>query len=430
MPRIPLSKQANHLLTSSLLCLAGGAAAHAQYSTIPSMPLQTFQDSLGVNVHMEYTDGKYANSSAVLGDLQYLGIHNVRDEVPAPANWLPHGQGVAAIEILAANNIKFNLVAADVQSLSTSMQQLDALVQKNPGSVISIEGPNEINNFPVPVAPGQSEEQSAEAYQRSLYSAVKSDSLFQNTPVLYLTGGAPINLQTNQGLADIANTHPYPHNGEQPSVWLPRDFASYFQMTGTYTKNITETGYYTLPQVTNWGGVDEPTQAELLLNDYFDAALQGVAHTYVYQLLDAYPDPQNNNMEYHFGFFHLDNSPKIIAYAMRHLADVLPADKPSAQQNVQANITGLPSGTGHALALTGSDGSIALFLWNEAPVWNESAESMLLVPPTPVQVQMNGSWNVSYFSPAGDSTVPVGQSSGSYQTYASTYPTALIFRKK
>ena len=420
---------------SKARCLFGAAsllsasAAGLAQTTIPSVPLATFQDSMGVNLHIEYTDGKYANATAVLSDLQYLGLHTVRDLVPQPANWLPVGQGLAAMQMLGANGIHFDLLAAPNQSLAINMQQLDNLQQTTPGMVISVEGPNEINNFPV-VVPGKSNEQAAEDYQRSLYSAVHADTNFSGVPVYYLTGGAPINLQTNTGLADLANGHPYAHNGEQPYNWFTQEFSSHFTMTGSYPKAITETGYYTLPQSTDWGGVDEPAQAEMILNSYFDAALQGVAHTYVYQLLDPYPDTAGTNNDSHFGFFHLDNSPKIIAYAMRHLADVLPPDKPSAQTTVQATITGLPSGTGRTLALTASDGSIALFFWNEAPVWNEGSESLQLVTALPIQVKMSGSYNVSYFTPAADTTFPLTAVNGQYSAYVASYPTALIFKKK
>ena len=384
---------------------------------------------MGVNLHIEYTDGQYADASAVLQDLQFLGIRNARDYVPNPTAWLPAGQGLSAMEMLAANGIKFDMITDGNASLPVAMQQLDNLVHTQPGMVTSVEGPNEINNFPVNVG-GGSNEQNAENFQRAMYSAVHGDPNLQGIPVYYMTGAAPMNLAGTKGMADVANTHPYPHNEEQPFMWLNRDFPAYFSMTGTYPKAITETGYTELPQNTNPGGVDEPAQAELILNEYFDAALQGVSHTYIYQLLDAYPDSQGTNSDDHFGFFNLDGSPKIVAYAMRHLAEIFPPDKPSPQTTVQAAISGLPSGTGHALALTGSDGSIALFLWNEAPVWNQSSHTLQFVTPLPVQVQMNGSWDVSYFTPAMDVTFPVPPFNGQYQTYVSSYPTALIFKRK
>ncbi len=398
------------------------------YQTIPSIPLFSFQDSLGVNLHIEYTDGKYADATAVLQDLQYLGIHNVRDLVPEPALWLPQGQGLAAMQMLAANGIKWDLLAEPNQPLSTSMQQLDALQQAQPGMVISVEGPNEINNYPVPPVPGETNEQAAKDYQRQLYAAVHADGTLSGVPVLYFTGGSPVDLSANAGLADFENTHPYPKSGVQPFPVLQQEFVNNFNNPNSTPKMITETGYYSLPQSTDWGGVDEPAEAELIMNTYFDAALQGVQRTFVYQLLDAYADPQGTNNDNHFGFFHLDNSPKIVALAMRHIADVLPPDQPSSPVAVQAAIRGLPS-TGHALALTASDGSVALFLWNEAPVWDEPSESLQFVTPVPVQVQLPGSWKASFFTPALDTTFPLSPIGGAYQTFLSSYPTAIIFRK-
>ena len=418
-------------LVTALLCAPWALRLGAQSSLpeIPSLPLASFQDSLGVNLHMEYTDGKYADVNAVLADLEYIGIHNVRDGTPQPAAWQPPGQGVAALRKLGANGIHFNLVAPGDSNLSEDIRQINLLQQSSPGMVISIEGPNEINNAPVH-SPGLTNEQAAERFQRLLYSAVKSNALTASLPVYYFTGGAPIDLETDHGLADFANTHPYPHGGEQPFPWLEGDFRRYFTMQGNYPKAITETGYYTLPQSTDWGGVDDQAQAQMILNAYFDAALQGVSRTYVYQLLDPYPDPKNNNNDDHFGFFHLDNSPKVVAAAMHNLCIAFPPDKPSAQKTVRAAITGLPAGTGHVLALTESNGSIAVFTWNEAPVWNEQSRSPVAVRPAPIEIRMDGAWNVSFYSPSSSTLMPLQMSQGSYQGYTSSWPTAFLFTKK
>ncbi len=371
---------------------------------------------MGVNLHMGYTDGLYANSNQVLQDLQYIGLHNVRDGVPTPSSW----QFIAAMKLLAGNGIKWNLLAAPSQGLQTNMRQIDAFLANDPGAVLSVEGPNEINNQPVS-GPG-SNEQNAEAYQRSLYAAVHSDPNLKGIPVLYFTGGASMNLDANPGLADATNTHPYPKQGTQPLPTIQYNLSAYFSgVRQTDAKQITELGYYTI--LDGVDGVSEPAQAEMLFNSYFDAALQGYSRTFLYELLDAYPGQS-------FGLFHYpDGSPKIAAVALNHFAAVFPPDKPSAQQTVQAAITGMPS-TGHVLALTGSDGSITVFLWNEAPVWDHRAGSLIWVNPLPVQVQIPGFWNVSYFTPADNTTFPVAQSSGSYQTYVASYPTALIFKKK
>ncbi len=415
---------------ASLLCVPGAAFAQSNpdaIQAIPSMPLAAFQSSLGVNTHIEYTDGKYADASAVLGDLQFIGVHSLRGGIPDPIHWLPHGQAIDAMHMLAANGMRFDFAWNCNSDFDTQKQQLDAMVQAYPGVALSVEGANEINNWPCPTNGGN--EQTAEAFQRRLYSTVHGDSLLQGVPVLYMTGAAPVNLQTQTGLADLANAHPYSYGGEQPFARIQSEFAADFTMPGNYPKAITEAGYATLPVPADPDGVDETAQAELILNTYFDAALQGATHTYIYQLLDPYPDATQNDSDKHFGFFHLDNSPKLIAYAMHNIASVIPVDRPSAPRTVQASITGLPS-TAHVLALTASEGSIALFIWNEVPVWNKSSQTSQWNNPMPVQVQMNGSWNVSYFTPASSSTAPVQENNGHYTTYVSAYPTALFFRKK
>lgn len=414
---------------AAMPCVLAAQGSPGAVQTIPSLPLSMFQDSLGINTHLEYTDSKYADANAVLSDLQFLGIHNLRDGVPNPTEWFPTGLGLNAMHQMAAGGMRFNFIGDCNYDLNTQMQQLDSFVQAYPGSVLAVEGANEINNFPC--KNGSSNEAAGEAFQKNLYSSVHGDSNLQGVPVLYMTGAAPVNLSIDTTVADVANTHPYPYRGVQPFARLASDFPSYFtSMPGNFPKAITETGYATLPNANNPDGVDEPAQAEMVLNTYFDAALEGVDHTYMYQLLDPYADAQSNNGDSHFGFFHLDNSPKIVAYAMHHLADVFPPDQPSSMTAVSASIAGLPSGTGHALALTGADGSVAVFLWNEAQVWDPAQQTLRWVTPVPVKVAMNGSWNVSYFTPAEDTTFPVVEVGGGYGIYVSSYPTALIFKKK
>lgn len=442
---------ARRLLLRTLLAVFCGATAVAQASTpaapsaaipavpaktsvpampsIASMPLAVFQNTLGVNIHIEYTDGKYADAARVLADLQYVGIRNVRDYMPNPTAWRPPGQALQGIKLLAEHGIRFDFVADGNASLPVAMQQLDALLQLYPALANSVEGPNEINNFPVHFA-GKPNQQGAEAFQRALYAAVHGDPRLHAVPVYYMTGAAPVNLHASRGLADVANAHPYPHHGEQPYPWLNRDFASYFTMRKGDARVITETGYYTQPASREPGGVDDAAQAALVLNAYFDGALEGDRYTYMYQLLDAYPDPKSDNSDNHFGFFRLDGSPKPIATGLHNLAVALPPDGPSPQKSVHAEITPMPD-TAHALALTGSDGSIALFIWNEVPVWNGSTHSPITVAPVPVKVTLPGAWTVRYFAPTAETAVTAPEdAAGRFTGYLCTYPTALLFEPK
>lgn len=383
------------LLSCAFPAVAAAQTPAPSARAIPAFSAQQFMRSFGVNVHMEYTDGRYADAPKVLLDLGYLGIARVRDAVPRPKKWLPRGQALRALNLLADAGIRFDFTASGDSSIPQDMQQLDAFEQQHPGSIVSVEGPNEINNWPVH-RPGVTSEQAATAFQRALYKAVHTDPLLTNVAVLYYTGGAPIDLKTHQqtdsGLADEANTHPYPHQGEQPQAWLRSDYDKAFTM-GTaegpaFPWQITETGYYTLPSSHDWGGVDDLTQAKLLLNLMFDATRDGVDATYLYQLLDPYPynDPRGAGVDGHLGLFFYNGQPKPAATAIRNLFLFLSTPGTvSAATPLRVALTGLPS-TGHALGLTRNDGSIVIALWNEAPAWDAKTGRPLHPRPVPVQV--------------------------------------------
>jgi hypothetical protein len=213
--------------------------------TLTSMPLSKFQDSLGINLHIEYTDGEYANESQVLTDLNYIGIHNVRDYIPDPVKW---GQGAAQhLEALAAAGIRFDFIGDCNASFSTAMQQLTALVAEYPGIAKSVEGPNEINNFACYTGSGSNLQQ-ATAYQQELYSYVHGESSLKGVPVLYMTGAPAINLLTSKGLADDTNDHPYPYAEEEPYNRIRQEYTSdYTTAESSIARQITETGYFTIP---------------------------------------------------------------------------------------------------------------------------------------------------------------------------------------
>jgi hypothetical protein len=368
----------------------------ASSEAVHTLPAAVFVRSFGVNVHMEYTDGHYADAARVLMNLGYLGMGRVRDGVPRPDTWLPHGQGIQALNLLATAGIRFDFAASSDSDIPFDRKQLDAFEQEHPGSVLSVEGPNEINNWPMHHA-GMTNEQAATEFQRTLYRSVHGDPLLAHVSVLYYTGGAPIDLANHRGLADAANTHPYPQNGDQPYFWLQRDYNNNFKMPRGpdgegYPWQITETGYYTLPSSRNWGGVDDATQAKLLLNLMFDARLEGAETTYIYQLLDPYPynDPRGSGIDGHLGLFGYDGQPKPSATAIRNLFTFLStAGTVRSPQSVHYSVSGLPA-TGHTLALTRADGSLVIALWNETPAWDEDSAKPLHPAAVKVRVTVPG----------------------------------------
>ena len=416
----------------ALFAVTASAASAQTLQTIPSMTLNQFQDSFGVNIHAAYQDGEYSNEAQTLADLQYIGVHNVRDEIQTPAD-LP--QGLVDLQDLALHGMKLDLIYDPNNStFAAEMQEVVNFATKYPGSVGAVEGPNEINNFPVANVPaGESQDQAATAVQRNLYNFVHASAALKGVPVYFYTGNQPVNLAANAGLADFANGHPYPHNGDQPTYWLQNEFATHFTTPGSYPKVATETGYATIPNPSDPDGVDDTTQGEEELNLLFDAAAQGITRTYLYQLKEPYADVMTNP-DTAYGLFRWeDGSPKPIAEALHNIIDKIPADKPSKPKQVQAIFADVPS-TFHSLAVTASDGTLYLWSWNEAPVWDPQTDTHTDVPPTVLYLQVPGYRETGYFTPQYDQVFPLADQAGTYngQPFWATllfgFPTVTVFQ--
>lgn len=418
-----------HSLASAAMVAFCTPLALAQYSpqTVPSMPLWTFQNSFGVNTHFEYSDGLYANYKQVIADMQATGILHARDSVPVPGYWA--SIGVPDVEAAMQAGIKFDLIASPLQDLSTNMAQVHVLTQYNAAGVDTIEGYNEINNSGGLVNEGQ-----AEAFQHSLYQAVHADASLQGVPVLDFTGLVQHNLHALVNFADYANTHPYPKGGASPEATINQNFSDNY--VNTATGAITEIGYYTSQDGVD--GVDDHSQAAYLLNGIFDNALAGDYRTYLYELLDAYP--QNS-----YGLFNYsDGEPKLSGQWLENMHAVIPFDVASPQKSVQVTealdsngslTAGLPSGV-KQLALTDSKGNIYLWTWNEQTMYNETSRSSTASTYQPFMLQIpGGGYSVSYFMPDADfpfEMSPVGSYEGAsyFESYYTDHPTCTIFTKQ
>ena len=352
-----------------------------------------FVNSLGVNVHMEYTDGKYASTSNVIADLSYLGITHVRDATLNPSN-----QGQGSYDALASAGIKFDLFFQGNDPAS-SLALVNAFVARHPGAVSMIEGPNEVNNFPINFA-GLSGNAAAVAYQGALDTAVRSDAALNGVPVANMTSYPDL-----AGAAEYGNFHSYPKNGVQPGATLAHDAASQRAAEGAVPEVMTEGGYTTLLTPNYFGGVDEATQAKYLLNMFLDNAQAGVVNSYVYQLLDAYSDPTNSDPNDHFGLFNLDNTPKLAATAIHNLTTILStgSDGSAAASSLSYDLSGLPS-TASSLSLTKAAGVQDIVLWNEATDWNSTTNQEVGVTATSVHLHLASAANVTIYDPLSGST--------------------------
>jgi len=409
----------------SALALAN-VVAMAVLPANAAMRAHEFLSTLGVNTHLEYTDGAYANTQEVVADLSYLGIHLIRDGIPNPGGGTPYRNYLSALDTVTAAGNRIAFIAGPGLSIAISLLQVGNIATAHPGSVVAIEGSNEINNFAVSYH-GISDEAAARAFQRDLYASVKTDATLAGVPIYYFTGGKPFDLAANPGLADYANAHPYPYRGQQPARRLAQEFASNFTMVGRYAKVITETGYYDEPRNPYGSGVDNITAAKLTLNLLLDAASQGVSRTFLYQLRSAYPDPGDTNTDVEYGLFRKDNSPKPMAVAIHNLTTIL-ADPGSdaatfARRPFTYTLHGLPANASELL-LSKSNGRHALIVWAEPDIWSEQEHATITTASHTVTLRFAASIpSVALFDPmSGISAIDSWTNVDSIQFILSDHP--------
>ena len=179
----------------------------------------SFDDSIGVNVHMAYTWTTYADVALVESSLAYLGVDNVRDEL-ANSTYL----NIASDEQLAAAGIKFDFVlpvySPSTVNLSQFVSMVDTFATSYPGSVVAIEGANEVNLWPATYNGGTTLADEA-ALQQALYAAVRSDPNLNGIPVYNLTMAYtdPTQYEALGNLssaANDANSHAYLNDSQTP----------------------------------------------------------------------------------------------------------------------------------------------------------------------------------------------------------------------
>jgi len=394
---------------------------------------EAFVNAEGVNTHVNYNDGAYANVTNVINDLAYLEITHVRDGMNSLWQF-------GSYESVAAAGIKFTLVVGGGSfsatsgtpgdpSLNQRIGYINSLEQATPGSIFAIEGTNEINNFPIVFnglgksGVGTDELNAALALQRALYAVVHSDPALHGVPVDYFTGYGAGSIPLGPdpasvpGLADFDTQHPYPNGGQPPSFWVSRAQALGNETAAnaaTMTPAVyTETGYSSNGGTK--GGVNEDVQAKYILDLLLDDAKNGIAATDLYELLDAYA-PGSRQGDAGFGLFDDTGAAKPVAFALHNmnalLTDTAAEATSFAARPLSCTISG-QSSTGDHLVLEKSNGSYIVAFWDEQPIWNEKLGHETAAIPHTVTLSLSFLANtvITEFDPM-QGTVPVASFRG------------------
>ncbi|RAK60737.1 hypothetical protein DJ021_13425 [Phenylobacterium hankyongense] len=359
-----------------------------------------FVGSLGVNTHVGWSKTPYGDLQKVAAGARYLGVHNLRDSLDASS--------YAGIDQLAGAGFKFDLESHS--DLKTFMRQVGALAQAHPGFVAAIEGPNEVDGWPISYN-GKSGYPAASAFQAALYAQVRADRLLRNVPVYNVTvSGLDARkyeaLGDLSGATDYANVHIY-YGGGQPSYgWSQADptfhwnnwlAAGQIGAPGKPTV-ITETG---ASSAHLWGGgVDETTQAKQILNALMNSAKSGVAATYLYELVESRRGDATNS-EAHYGLFRYDWTPKPAAVAVHNFTRILTDGSATGGFNpgaLEYIVQGLPE-TGQHFLFQEQHGVYDLVVWAEPDVWNETTHTPIPAPTAQVTVSLAAPRMVAVYDP-------------------------------
>ncbi len=320
-----------------------------------------FVASIGVNASINYTDGKYANIQTVLADLKYIGVSLIRT-----AAYVPGMQGQSAYNLAASQGIRFDMLLYANPAPQTSVAQMAAFASAHPGALVSIEGPNEINNFGVAYR-GLTGAAAAVSFQNDLFADIRANGVLNGTTVYSYTMNAGASSTTGY---DVATIHPYAVNGAAPLLYLHNNLAA---VPAAKPFAVTEAGYSSLGSAS--GGVDAHVQAIYDLDTLFDAHAAGAQSAFLYELLDAYADPAGTLVGNHFGLFDIGNAPKPAAVALHNLTQILGGGPASySAGGLSWSITGADKTAG-AMLLQKATNLFDLVVWDEQPIWNSASHS-------------------------------------------------------
>lgn len=348
-----------------------------------------FLGSIGVCTHMaQGVDAPDKSATA----LAYAGIRNLRDDgnPAAVPGW---------ISVYKQAGVRTNMLPnGDIATTIDMAKQLKAA-----GALLSIEGPNEPNNFPVTYE-GQKSDYNGSFlpvahFQRDLYAAVHAEPALAGVPVFHaseaggsepdnvglqfltIPAGAGIKMPDGTKYADYANTHNYVcgHNNKLVDnvCWNAVDPTLNDDWDGMYVEyghtwhggfaGYSNADLETLPKVsteTGWvtsgnGAITEDQQGKVFLNLYLSAFKRGWSYTFIYMLRD---DP----VQGYWGLFDTGYQPKKSGTYLHNMTTVLADSGQGTTGKLDYSIAGEPA-TVHDLLLQKGDGTFELLVWDERP---------------------------------------------------------------
>ena len=365
-----------------------------------------FVESIGVATHFNYDDTKYYTEyEAVRDRLVELGVRYVRDAPSMPGSWkrplVLDLYDETGIRLLAIVHERVGPYPAPLDLDPAATEAVIAGIEEHYSgggrrAVVAIEGPNE---YDLSHGPDPDWVARLRAYQEILYGAVRERPALDGVPVLAPTLVWPRSYTAVGDLSDVAdraNVHPYP-GGRRPTTGLDANLA---RAASVAPGDVwaTETGYHNAMGDAADGtgdlthpGVPEEVEARYLPRLFAEYFRRGVEKTFAYELLNVYPDGDNDSETANFGLLRNDLTPKPAFHALRRLIRLLSDPGPPFEPGTLRYSLG-GDGVEHLL-LQKRDGRFLVLLWRDissyaVPGGWRSGEPGTVRDPAPVRVTL------------------------------------------
>lgn len=357
---------------------------------VSARPVGAFLNSVGVNIHATYTNTPYADHDRLLEVLRQSGFRHVRDG-------LVPGREEEQEEFLARLGAQGGCAQLILGGEDVDEDQLDDavdVVSASVDTVAGVEGPNELD-----LTDRDDWEELAEAQQRAIHSVfLDGDELIQ-VPVAGPSVGRPGSFSAPGDLSDVAqlaNLHPYP-GGDPPEGEITPHRMAAESMSGDAPVVVTETGYHdALEDESSQPGVPEDVEAVYLPRLLLDAFDIGVARTYLYELVDEFPDDDDDQAS--FGLYRRDWSPKPAAKSVTALLDLL-GSRPSTDARDLDVAVRAPDGDELRTVLLSDDEGFWVALWQPASVYDYDDDAYLDVEPVSASVVLGDAADATVYHP-------------------------------
>jgi hypothetical protein len=384
-----LTSRRNRLFSLAVLVAAVTALAPASAGAVTAKSADSFVESIGVNVHLGYTDTPYVSSfSTVEQRLGELGVRHVRDGI-APGETAHYQR----LHELAARGVRSTLILGSPSQSSSALPEMLAALKTTAlsGAVEAVEGWNE------PYVNTEATKSKVIENQRLLYEGIKNDAALNSLTVL----GPSIIRNENHLLGPISayldggNMHSYPE-GEPPEYQIEALLKRTADSSPERPTYATETGY---TNATKWSPpnkgenrpVPEEVSATYVPRLFFEYWNRHIVRTFAYELLDEFANPELNEREDHFGLLRNDLSEKPAFVALHNTIAIL-ADPGAATTPGSLSYSIEDKGVAklHSTLLEKRDGSFYLALWRLQRVWNPETRQAETPAPESLTVNLPG----------------------------------------